>query len=330
MRRLGCPSCGAEIWFHNTACLSCGAELGFQPGRGLVPLGSGGGAACANRAVIGCNWVAAAPGGLCLSCAHSAVVPDLSVPGNDRRWARIERDKRMLMRLLDALGLPLRDAAGAPAPVFELRGDPIGPAPGPKVITGHAHGTITLNIAEADDAERERIRAEMGEPYRTLAGHLRHEVAHHYWDLLVAENPAALDRLRPVFGDERADYGAALERHYREGPPPGWEATHVTAYATAHPWEDFADTWAHLFHILDSMETALAYDLLRDDGLQGLEVAALAALPVERLAEPWIALSVALNAVNEAMGHGRFYPFVLSPAVLEKLEAIRRLLPVAG
>ena len=52
---------------------------------------------------------------------------------------------------------------------------------GPQVITGHAQGLITIDIAEADDAERECHRQDMAEPYRTLLGHFRHEIGHHYW-----------------------------------------------------------------------------------------------------------------------------------------------------
>src|SRR6202011_5238904 len=36
---------------------------------------------------------------------------------------------------------------------------------------------------------------------------------------------------------------------------------HVTPYASAHPWEDFAETWAHYFHMVDTLETATAFGL---------------------------------------------------------------------
>ena len=57
---------------------------------------------------------------------------------------------------------------------------------GAPVMTGHADGVITINLAEADDAERERRRHQMGEPYRTLLGHFRHEIGHYYWNRLIA------------------------------------------------------------------------------------------------------------------------------------------------
>jgi Uncharacterized protein conserved in bacteria len=323
MRRFQCPSCRHEVFFANTACLSCGTALVYTPGQGFAA----GAPFCANRATIGCNWAAEGAEGLCLSCRHTTLVPDLSVEGNTERWARIEAAKRPVIRALHHLGLPLIDAAGNPAPVFELKGDSADPGV-PRVLTGHENGTITLNIAEADDAERERMRTAMGEPYRTLSGHFRHEVAHHYWDVLTDADPSTLDRLRAVFGDDRLDYGQALKAHYENGPPADWAERFISAYATSHPWEDFAETWAHVLHLLDGLETARYFGLV-DAGLPQ-DLADLVDLPMERLAEVWISLSVALNAVNQAMGHETFYPFVLNPPVIAKMEAIRRLLPAAG
>ncbi|PTX01615.1 zinc-binding metallopeptidase family protein [Pararhodobacter aggregans] len=322
MRRFDCPSCGHEVFFANTACLSCGTALVYAPGRGFLPSTDGDGF-CANREAIGCNWAGESPDGLCLSCQHTLIVPDLTVAGNAERWARLEAAKRPVIRALHHLRLPLTDAQGQPAPVFELKGDPLA-SDAPKVMTGHDNGTITLNIAEADDAERAAIRQSLGEPYRTLTGHFRHEVAHHYWQVLTGGEPARLDALRAVFGDERQDYAAALEAHYRDGPPPDWSQHFISAYASSHPWEDFAETWAHVMHLLDGLETARAFRLVPGD--LPLDLADLAALPMARLAEAWAALSVALNAVNQAMGHETFYPFVLTPPVVAKMEAVRQMI----
>ena len=126
------------------------------------------------------------------------------------------------------------------------------------VVTGHASGLITINLAEADDAERERQRNRMGEPYRTLLGHFRHEIAHYYWSRLI-ENSNRLEEFRALFGDEQQDYVGTLQNHYANGPPPDWPTHFVTAYASAHPWEDFAETWAHYLHIVDTLETASAF-----------------------------------------------------------------------
>lgn len=330
MQRFHCPACASEIWFHNTDCLQCGAGLLWRPeagGGAFVQTGPDH-ATCANRAVIRCNWEAMAGQRLCRSCRHTTVVPDLSVPGNDVKWARFETDKRALLALLGALGLPLSDAEGAPSPRFEFRADPMDPR-APRVLTGHADGVITLNIAEADDAERERIRSEMGEPYRSLPGHLRHEVAHHFWQVLVQNDPQRLQDIRAVFGDDRADYREALAAHYRNGPRRDWAQFYVSAYAASHPWEDFAESWAHVLHLLDGIETATAYGLLGPTGLPS-NAGALLGVPMKRLAGPWIDLSIALNAVNAAMGHSSFYPFVLRPPVIAKLEAIRALISQAG
>ncbi len=322
MRRFHCPSCRHEVFFANTACLSCGTPLAYDPAQGFVALG-GAAEPCANRAPITCNWTAEPGAGLCRSCRHTTLVPDLTIPGNADRWARIEAAKRPLIRLLDLLGLPLLDAGGQPAPVFRLMGDPPGRG-APRVLTGHKGGTITLNIAEADDARREAMRNAMGEPYRTLAGHFRHEVAHHYWEVLTRDDPGRLDRLRAVFGDDRQDYGAALAAHYRDGPPPDWAQSHISGYAAAHPWEDFAETWAHVLHLLDGLETARAFGLVPATLPEDLP--ALARLPMSALADVWIDLSLALNVVNQAMGHETFYPFVLSPPVIAKMEVLRALM----
>ncbi|MCW1930930.1 zinc-binding metallopeptidase family protein [Pararhodobacter zhoushanensis] len=322
MRRFRCPSCQHEVFFPNTACLYCGSVLGFAPGGGFSLIGDDN-PACANRATIDCNWIAPEPGALCLSCRHTTVVPDLTVEGNVEKWARIETAKRRLIRLLYRLELPLNDAEGNPAPVFELKGDPIDTGK-PRVLTGHENGTITLNIVEADDAEREAMRSAMGEPYRTLSGHVRHEVAHHYFEALTGNDPAQREALRAVFGDDRADYGEALKAHYENGPPADWAQSFISSYATAHPYEDFAETWAHVMHVLDGLETARAFSLVGADLPEDLHDLALR--PMERLAESWVALSVSLNAVNQAMGHETFYPFVLSPTVIAKMEAIRALI----
>lgn len=325
--RFHCPVCENEIWFHNSDCLACGTALAYQPGRGFVPLE--GVQPCGNRAVIGCNWVAMVPGDLCRSCCHTTVIPDLSLDGNDQRWARIEQAKRALFRLLIDIGLPLETPQGAPVPLFEFKGDLLRSGLGPHVLTGHENSVITLNIAEADGAERARLRAELNEPYRTLTGHMRHEVAHHYWDVLVAPTPDRLARIRASFGDERQDYGAALQQHYETGAPAGWEETFVSTYATAHPWEDFAETWAHFLHIISGLETACAYGLVPSTALANGSAAQMVGLPMEQMAGVWIDLCLALNAVNETMGHGSFYPFVLSPAVIDKLETVRQLIVAA-
>ena len=199
-------------------------------------------------------------------------------------------------------------------------------------MTGHAGGLITLNVAEADDPERERQRKSMGEPYRTLLGHFRHEIAHYYWDRLVADSPA-IEEFRRLFGDEREDYPAALQRHYAEGPPADWSEHFVTAYASAHPWEDFAETWAHYFHMVDTLETALAFGLrLRPQVAKGAGLAAVIDFDpyiaeMDRIIDTWLPLTFAVNSINRSMGLPDLYPFVLPPPVIWKLDLRARTHP---
>jgi hypothetical protein len=265
------------------------------------------------------------------------VIPDLSVQGNRQRWIDLEQAKRALFRLLLALRLPLWSEAPI-APEFHLKGDPIPPPgylpSGPPVLTGHTHGVITVNIGEADAVTRAARRQAMDEPIRTLTGHFRHEIGHFYWDCLIRPRADALNIIRELFGDERADYSQALDHYYFQGPRGNWSEQHVSAYASAHPWEDFAETWAHLFHILDGLETALSYGLIRPHTV-GLDHASgpaadglipvLLHRPMEVLTKAWVELSLALNALNAAMGLQHLYPFVLSPAVIAKLEGLRRM-----
>jgi hypothetical protein len=312
MRRFACPVCEAEVFFDSLTCLTCGTHLAYaaEPGR-LVALD----APCANREAIGCNWTAE-EGGLCASCALTETIPDLAVPGNSHRWGRIEEAKRRLLYSLLRLRLPLRSRAGHRL-TFRLLGDEVRADGSVKrVLTGHEDGLVTLNIAEADDPVREALRVEMGEPYRTLLGHFRHEVGHFFQEVLVDEAGLGGD-FAALFGDPAQDYAEALKRHYAEGAPPGWAEAHVSAYAASHPWEDWAETWAHWLHMTDGLETATRYGLAPDIDPYGA--------PIERLTEAWVPLSIAMNAMNRAMGQADFYPFVLAPRVVEKLAFVHRV-----
>src|SRR5262249_17798301 len=140
---------------------------------------------------------------------------------------------------------------------FDLLRSPSG---GPRGVTGHNHGVITLNLEEAEDPAREQIRVAMHEEYRTLLGHLRHETGHYYWDRLIG-GTGRIEEFRRIFADERQDYATALENHYQKGPPATWRDGYVSAYAAAHPWEDWAETWAHYLHMLDTLECALGFGL---------------------------------------------------------------------
>ncbi len=288
-------------------------------------------AVCANRDAISCNWLCDTQynANLCQCCLHTVKIPDLSNAESLKRWSRLERAKRRLFYSLIKFNLPLsrmRDLAPGSLR-FELIGDHIEPDGTQfRVMTGHDEGLITINIAEADDAIREANRQAMGEPYRTLLGHFRHEVGHYYWDRLV-DRPGVIDKFRECFGDERADYSDALKAYYDGGPPPGWNASFVSAYATAHPWEDFAETWAHHFHMVAGLETAYSYGI-NPQPMQG------GAAPLLQLTDPyhecdhdqlishWQPITVAMNAMNRSMGNRDFYPFTLTPAITRKLRFV--------
>lgn len=273
-----------------------------------------------------CNWLCPPDpnAAYCVSCALTHEIPDLSVAGNLARWARIEAAKRRLVYDLLSLDLPFdaaraADGSSLPALSFAFLAD----TPSRHVVTGHADGRITLSIAEADEAKRAEIQESLGEPYRTLLGHLRHESGHYYFMRLVAHTPR-LARFRKLFGDEHEDYAAALERHYRDGARADWPEAHVSAYASAHPHEDWAETWAHYLHIRDTLDTARAHGLSVADGA----ITPDAAHPQGAFADliaAWLPVSLAVNELNRSMGLPDMYPFVLSPAALAKLEFVHDL-----
>ena len=264
---------------------------------------------------------------MCESCRLTRVIPDLSLPANMPRWAKLEAAKRRLIYTLRAVGYPVVNKTDDPVNglTFEFLADPT-TADAPKVLTGHAEGVITLNISEADDAERELRRVQMHEPYRTLLGHFRHEVGHYYFDRLVKDGPR-IDRFRELFGDERQDYGDALQRHYAQGPPPDWQERHVSAYAASHPWEDWAETWAHYLNMIDTLETAAACGLFLHPKVAGMpKLTAAPADPVERLFDDliasWYPLTYALNSLSRGLGVADVYPFVVFAPAVEKLRYV--------
>ncbi len=335
-------TCGAPVFFGNSRCLRCGQVLGFDPATlALVPWpGSAGLQPCGNAALNGCNWLlpaaqAGAHGGLCRACRLNRTVPDLSQPGNPKAWATIEAAKRRLVSQLLALGLPLRSRLSED-PQQGLMFDFLQPLPGQPVLTGHADGLITLNIEEADDARREALRSALHEPYRTLLGHLRHEVGHYYWDRLVRGTPWEAP-FRQRFGDERDDYAAALQRHYVQGPRADWPQRYLSAYAASHSWEDWAETFAHYLHMLDTVDTALSYGLSADDVEMAIEPFGPDALDSPddaarflRLLNGWLELTAVLNELSRSMGQPDFYPFVLSRAAVAKLHLVHRVVAASA
>lgn len=348
MKTFHCQYCGHPLFFENVQCLQCGSALAFLPDRmataAIEPAPEGDGLwrprargrkasqaryrMCHNNdAYQACNFAVPAgdPNPLCVSCRQTRTLPDLSISDNQARWLRIEAAKRRLFYTLAKLGLASSTPEGGQrdGPVFEFLAD----LPGQQVMTGHLDGVITLNVAEADDAERVRRRVELHEPYRTLLGHLRHESGHYYWDRLVEEGGQA-EAFRAVFGDEREDYAGALQRHYASGPPADWNTRFVSAYASSHPWEDWAETWAHYLHMVDLLETAASYNTHlavpgTDEEVEEVTNPFETGEPdFEALVDQWIPVTLLVNSLSRSLGQEDAYPFALSAGALEKLRFI--------
>ena len=327
MRRLECPSCGQRVFFENFRCLACGQAFGFDPLRlCMAPLGPSG-MACAHReGTVSCNWLLprGEQGPLCRSCRLTRTLPDLSAPGSAENLRVIEQDKRRLLHGLIRLGLePISGDMR-----FDILADPQAMAGGPPTIPmGHQNDLITLNLAEADPGYRERTRTELDESYRTVLGHLRHESGHYFWSRLVAADGDGLARFRELFGDERSDYGAALARHYARGGTGFDQERFVSAYAGSHPLEDWAESWAHLLHVLDTLESARSMHL-RDDETGKRMPDPYAEPDMRVLLQRFSRLTLLLNELNRALGLADAYPFVLGDGVVAKLAFIHEIVQV--
>lgn len=331
MRDFLCPNCGQHLAFENSVCLSCDNPVGFSLGEMafLVIDDSGDGGPrgfvdarayqlCANLHLAACNWLVEVQPvrQLCESCRLTRTRPDDDDAAGLSAFAGAESAKRRLIAELHELALPIigRDRDPVYGLAFDLLSSSV-----EKVLTGHDDGVITLDLAEGDDVHREQLRVEMDEPYRTLLGHFRHEVGHYYFYLLVQRLPERA-RFAELFGDPDLDYQQALDRHYRDGPPDGWEDDHVSTYATMHPAEDWAETFAHYLHIRSTLDTAAAYGLAPATATYQRKV--LGPSGFASIIEMWLPLAWSLNMVNRAMGKPDLYPFVLPVAVLEKMRFI--------
>lgn len=349
MKAFHCDHCGGLVFFDNVQCVRCGRMLGFLPdmaclsaiepeenGNWLTPVSATEEVRyrqCENwRQYNICNWLVPFddPNAFCVACRLNELIPDLSVPGNLERWHKIEKAKRRIVYALIRLGLPTDGVPAENRPPLRFR-FLAGTGYGSYLMTGHSRGVITVNIAEADDAERERLRVHLREPYRTLVGHLRHEIAHYYWDQLVSWTPR-LGQFRHLFGNEEIPYGPALQQYYQQGPPPDWQGRCISAYASAHPWEDWAETWAHYLHIMDMVETAASFGVSLnpdhpDAKAMTADLVKASDLSTEfaKVLEHWLPLTCALNSLNRGMGLPDLYPFVLSGPVIQKLEFVHEL-----
>jgi hypothetical protein len=338
MRTFKCDSCGGGLFFENDTCLACGQQVGFRSDELAMCTAAMATAAktpqCRNwTEYAACNWFvtvgAGEQQGYCAACMLNEVVPDLADPHRRELWVETERAKRRLIYTLLELGLPLLGRGDKQALRFRLLADErvdtgaVDPPAQECVYIGHDHGVLTINIAEADDAHREAMRKRLNERYRTMLGHLRHEVGHYYWYLLIEGEPLQ-ERFRELFGDERADYAEAMRKHYESAPSEAWAESFVSAYAAMHPWEDFAETWAHYVHIVDTLETASA-SALAIDGRPLASPLRSAARPFSAVLADWMPLAVSLNQLNRSMGMRDAYPFALKPAVIDKLAFVHDL-----
>ena len=339
MRDFLCPNCGQHLAFENSLCLACDSALGFSvdqmallviedpPGSGRAGFVDGADyQLCANLHLAGCNWLVPVQPvrQLCLSCRLTRTRPADDDAAGLAVFADAERAKRRLIAELHELGLPLvgRDEDPERGLAFDLLS-----SAGEKVFTGHDDGVVTLDLAEGDDVHREQLRVEMDEPYRTLLGHFRHEVGHYYFFRLVDGYTPYREQFTALFGDPDLDYQEALDRHYRQGAPDGWEADHVSSYATMHPAEDWAETFAHYLHIRATLDTAAAFGLAPANAT--VQRGVMGPSGFDAMIDMWLPLAWSLNMVNRSMGKPDLYPFVLPPRVLEKMRFIHGVVDAA-
>jgi hypothetical protein len=360
MKLFTCSSCGQALFFENTRCEKCGHQLAYLPDLSVMsplePLDAGQDASAPSSDVVAlakparngryrlcanyvqhdvCNWAIPISQGspLCVSCELNIDTPSTDAADARVAWARLETAKRRVLYSLLGLGLSLdrRSPENEKGLAFSFKSS----SASEPVFTGHNEGLITINIAEADDPFREKTRQEMGEPYRTLLGHFRHEIGHYYWDRLI-KDPGCLDPFRTLFGDETLDYATAQQRHYEEGPPTDWRERFVSAYASMHPWEDWAETFAHYLHIIDTLETARTYGLaLRPNAASGASLPDMTARRLDfddfdDLIGAWFPLTNALNSLNRSMGLPDLYPFVLSQPAIAKLRFVHEIVEKAS
>jgi len=351
MKLFTCAHCGQYAYFENTYCEQCKYQLGFDADslqlRTLITLDNGllgfvdnkDSAVkyryCSNHDYNACNWLipAESVSSFCRACELNRMIPDLSRSQYMDRWKTLESAKHRLIYSLVKMRLPLmsKTADVANGLLFDFMADD--GVNTEAIMTGHDNGVITINIAEADDIEREMARRSMHEMYRTVLGHFRHEVGHYYWDRLIRDDENKLKEFRKLFGDETIDYEEALKKYYQTGPPAGWGNNYISAYSCAHPWEDWAETWAHYLHIIDTLETAYSFGIrtkplnmskseIKTDPYNVKDFNEIMAL--------WLPLTFTMNSLNRSMGLKDAYPFIITPAVVDKLSFIHQLVITVG
>lgn len=310
MRVFSNPVGSGSLWFDNLATAD-GTPVAYDPqARAFLPMPP----FCVNRETIGCNWIAPEEGAFCRSCAMTELAPDLSIPDAMVNWARTEAAKRWVLDNLGRWHWFRPEDPGA-RPVFHMLAEGHTQVP-----MGHVGGVVTISVAETDPVLSITRREALDEPYRTMIGHMRHEIAHMlWWRLSLRED--FLDAFRAMFGDERADYPAALQHHYNAGPPPDWRLRFLTTYASSHPHEDWAETTAHLLHLTDIADSFAAAGLSSPE-MPESRWDPYAEPDAERLIHVAASLTAGVNHVNRSMGLSDLYPFVLSDIAQQKLAFV--------
>ena len=343
MKIFQCGHCDHPLYFENYTCENCGHLSGFRvadrkmltfdPKRKLLISDREGiqYKYCKNKEHDVCNWLVELDDTeeYCQACKLNRTIPNLSDSQNFERWRSLEIAKHRLIYQLGKIGLSL------PSKLVTAEGlcfDFVAKKNNSKLMTGHADGVITILLREADSVLREQMRKQFLEPYRTLIGHLRHEVGHYFWDRLIWPKKTILAEFRAIFGDERIDYSESLQKYYKDGAPSDWQASYISKYSTAHAWEDWAETWAHYLHIMDMVETAYFFGMsVKPFGpwknrKANLSIDPYTVADFQSIVETCVPLSYAVNSMNRAMGIPDVYPFVISKPVVIKLIFIHKLL----
>ena len=334
MRRFYCH-CGHEVNFHEHFCKACGRDLAYDPKIGTLWSGelrdsnqffahSQGHQknllfqTCSHRHHdVGCNWllIQGDDNCQCIACRTTRVIPDQTHEKNANRWFRLERSKRQLFQTLIDLQLI---KANRPVEFSDLQFDFLeDKRSNPSldldhVLSGHCDGLITINAAEADESFLHTMKEQMQELYRSLLGHFRHEIGHYFW-LKFFNSEEKIQQFREVFGDERQDYAQALQGYYDANNQSHWRSRYITPYASSHPHEDWAETWAHYLHIVDTLQTAQSF---------GLSIYEPQAHNFDHWFNEWRRVSQVMNALNRSMGLAEPYPFRVSEMVEGKLRFI--------
>lgn len=344
MKIFQCGNCKTSIYFENVECDNCGHLTGYRAeDRKMLTFDFANDTLisdregveykfCKNKEYSVCNWVLEkdSPEEFCSACQLNRTIPKLADADNFENWTHMEIAKHRLIYQLQKIGLSLPNKMDNDD--IGLCFDFVSNKSNPKLMTGHANGVVTILIREGNSVLREKARKQLKEPYRTLVGHLRHEVGHYFWDRLIRDNPDTLAEYRTIFGNESQDYGKALETYYKTETSKDWQKEFISQYATSHPWEDWAETWAHYLHIMDMVETGYFFKISvnsiadNDDFKTSISFDPYTIENFDKIVENCVPLSFAVNSMNRAMGIPDIYPFVISPVIIEKLRFIHKLL----